>query len=972
MRHGLTWHAAGLLILPILFAAQSAHADGINGTPNGPVGLFVNGSTEALHITTGGLVGINSTNPMSMLHIYGGEVQVGSSSATCNANRAGAIRYASTSLYYCNATSWTSVGSGSGSGTVSIGSQYQMAFYNANGTTVTGDSSIVTDSNNDLNVSGGISVGGGQAYGFASDGTSGFWLPSYNNLSFYINSVTRLFINSSGFIGIGTTVPDQLLSLDGQSARTLDMTRENTPATAGNNLTLLAGGAFTSGTDLAGGNLILSSGISTGTRNSNIQLQTYPAAAATSSADNTATTALTISETGLATGGTGSFGNQVTTLQSTTNSGTDKNGATLNLASGISTGTGSSGINFNIYKAGTTGSAANSATTAMTVASTGYVGLASTSPAYLLDVNGGARIAGTTPIYDTLFGYNTNHDVYLRAGTAAGTIVIGDQNTGNVTLGSVGDYVIVAGKLGIGTNNPMSMLQVNGGEVQVGSSSASCTANNLGAIRYSNGSLYYCNTNAWTPAGGGGQLLGVYFSTTAATNNSIVFTGAANSAPSLSGTTLSLPSNASYIVVELWGGGGGGSGGGNGGNGGAGGTSCFGTNSTACTSSILSVTGGGAGGAGGIATGGSGSGGDVNLTGGGGGGSSAVGNGTAEYISGGVGGGAPFGGTGGNSNFQSAPSAGNAPGGGGAGGGVDGSTGQVASGGSGAGGGYSSKFISNPSGTYYYTIGSAGTAGTAGTNGFAGTTGGTGGIKISVYTSGVTNGSIGSGTANGLAYYSGAGTSLSSIASVNNAILATNGSGVPAFTSSMTVSGTNVGIGSTSPVGNLDVENGSNTAKLCLNGSCTTALGKLVQRAYAGSTTYSATTNPIAGWGTSFVSTDGAQVLSLSFTPKNSTDILRLRTTIVMSGSTGEYGQYGIFQGSTLLVAGIVTIPANSYFQTASEEIEIAAGTTSPITFTVRAGPNSSCGGCTLYFNGWNGSTYGGLTSSLVIEEMTP
>jgi hypothetical protein len=33
-----------------------------------------------------------------------------------------------------------------------------------------------------------------------------------------------------------------------------------------------------------------------------------------------------------------------------------------------------------------------------------------------------------------------------------------------------------------------------------------------------------------------------------------------------------------------------------------------------------------------------------------------------------------------------------------------------------------------------------------------------------------------------------------------------------------------VGIGSMNPDGNLDVENGSNTAKLCLNGQCTTSL----------------------------------------------------------------------------------------------------------------------------------------------------
>jgi hypothetical protein len=49
------------------------------------------------------------------------------------------------------------------------------------------------------------------------------------------------------------------------SARTIDMVRETSASTAGNNLTVQAGGANSGRTDLASGNLVLSSGISTGT-----------------------------------------------------------------------------------------------------------------------------------------------------------------------------------------------------------------------------------------------------------------------------------------------------------------------------------------------------------------------------------------------------------------------------------------------------------------------------------------------------------------------------------------------------------------------------------------------------------------------------------------------------------------------------------------------------------------------------------
>ena len=60
-------------------------------------------------------VGIGTTAPQSKLHIQSGEVQVGSSGATCSAANAGAISYASGALSYCNGSAWTSTASGNGS-----------------------------------------------------------------------------------------------------------------------------------------------------------------------------------------------------------------------------------------------------------------------------------------------------------------------------------------------------------------------------------------------------------------------------------------------------------------------------------------------------------------------------------------------------------------------------------------------------------------------------------------------------------------------------------------------------------------------------------------------------------------------------------------------------------------------------------------------------------------------------------------
>lgn len=61
------------------------------------------------------------------------------------------------------------------------------------------------------------------------------------------------------------------------------------------------------------------------------------------------------------------------------------------------------------------------------------------------------------------------------------------------------------GSVGIGTITPNSSLTIVG-EAQVGNSGAACvTANNGGAIRYSAGTLYYCNgSNTWSAISGGG------------------------------------------------------------------------------------------------------------------------------------------------------------------------------------------------------------------------------------------------------------------------------------------------------------------------------------------------------------------------------------------------------------------------------------------------------------------------------------
>ena len=79
------------------------------------------------------------------------------------------------------------------------------------------------------------------------------------------------------------------------------------------------------------------------------------------------------------------------------------------------------------------------------------------------------------------------------------------------------------GSVGIGTTSPQSKLHIQSGEVQVGSSGASCASANAGAIRYSGGTLHYCdNLNTWESidSSGGADTGDYYIATGTATPTS--------------------------------------------------------------------------------------------------------------------------------------------------------------------------------------------------------------------------------------------------------------------------------------------------------------------------------------------------------------------------------------------------------------------------------------------------------------------
>jgi hypothetical protein len=92
----------------------------VQGTAN-PSGNLVwssqvnsGGYNPLMTLTTGGNVGVGTATPQSLVHAYGGEVQVGSSGASCTTANNGAVRYSGSTLYFCTGTAWTAVGVASG------------------------------------------------------------------------------------------------------------------------------------------------------------------------------------------------------------------------------------------------------------------------------------------------------------------------------------------------------------------------------------------------------------------------------------------------------------------------------------------------------------------------------------------------------------------------------------------------------------------------------------------------------------------------------------------------------------------------------------------------------------------------------------------------------------------------------------------------------------------------------------------
>ena len=413
--------------------------------------------TERMRINPSGNVGIGTTSPQSKLHVQAGEVQVGSSGASCATANAGAIRYSGGTLYYCdNASTWESVDS--------------------SGTSPTGDYYIATQTatpTSGQGLFGGAATLGGILAGYGS--TADVTLENRNDtpaLQILANS-TNVYM--PGNVGIGSTAPVANLDIQGGTvttstpviniAQTWNNSGTNFDAPIFENITNTASGSSSVLMDLQVGGVTQFNVTKNGTAEVNNLLSGGYLRAGSGSAiywnGHTALSqvgdgALEISNylqtnnsiLSVPTSATLHLGNfdvaapvaQTLGVQNVVAGTTNTAGANFTITGSQGTGTGAGGaIVFQTAPVGTSGTTQNALTTAMTIAPTGYVG--------------------------------------------------------------------------IGTTAPQSMLHVQAGEVQVGSSGASCASANAGAIRYSAGTLYYCdNASTWESVdSSGGADTGDYY-----------------------------------------------------------------------------------------------------------------------------------------------------------------------------------------------------------------------------------------------------------------------------------------------------------------------------------------------------------------------------------------------------------------------------------------------------------------------------
>lgn len=252
------------------------------GTASGSTSIrFHTGGTttafERMRVDANGYVGIGTTGPAGILDVQGGTAgsNIDGKPVTIYAQNGGTNNKAGGDII---------LKPGNGGGTGSPGS---FKLLNGSGSGYFGllvppgavSKSYTLPADDGANNAALVTSGAG-VLSWGSPLSSGTVSGLAGQIGFYSGANTLIgnndlyWDNSNIRLGIGTTSPSKEISLNGNAGRGFWMERNTTSNTIGNSLIIQAGGATLNGTDKAGGDLILQSGIATGNRASNIIFST--------------------------------------------------------------------------------------------------------------------------------------------------------------------------------------------------------------------------------------------------------------------------------------------------------------------------------------------------------------------------------------------------------------------------------------------------------------------------------------------------------------------------------------------------------------------------------------------------------------------------------------------------------------------------------------------------------------------------
>ena len=385
----------------------SADTFGRVGTYSASDLTLLTSGTEKIRITSAGLVGIGTTNPLHLLQVAG-NISINGGTFLDFAN--GDVRFVNTSgllsiQTYSVATGLTTKAVVTGAGNVGIGTASPSErltvlgngmFYNSttswapntaaglflSGSSTGGASFISTYlDTSTLQIGAGVS----QKTGFIINGQTS---ASGSSIDFRTGGATKMFLNSSGNLGIGTSAPLKILTVSGTDATTGFSSARTSVIRVNNTSTAI--GSF--------------SGIAFGRNNTDTQ-----------------TTAM-IGEI----------------LQDTSS-------------------TWASDMVFGVKSS----VAATDVSEYMRIKYGGNVGIGTTSPAYKLDVNGETRLG---KLITTWSGSPINPSAVMYSESGYNTVIASNNQftSSYLALMTTGNMSYIGGNVGIGTTSPIYTLDVNG------------------------------------------------------------------------------------------------------------------------------------------------------------------------------------------------------------------------------------------------------------------------------------------------------------------------------------------------------------------------------------------------------------------------------------------------------------------------------------------------------------------------------